>query len=252
MANVSDQYVKLLFHRYRHFAAWLPNTKVLLGDVGVVEGKYFKRKTSLAALGVKFATRTGDKPLVFNDDLTSGLQVHAKAAGEVAAGTELPLANAGVSIDFTSEGAFLFHAVNCFNDEIEDKATLGRSLAELHRKGKWDISWSVVDTVIRAGSSTILVSNSRNAGLDLTAKTAVEISNLARPELGLAVNSKRGDVTLFLAEQGLTPLFRLSAFRRSWIDWLLRKPKTIYFGGPSPTEPPPDEEMLEYVAPDLS
>ena len=95
MANVSDNYVKLLFQRYRHFAAWLPNTKVMLGDVGVVNGKYFNRKTSLANLGVTFAMRTGDKPLTFNDDLTSGLQMQAKAAGEVATGTSLPIARGG-------------------------------------------------------------------------------------------------------------------------------------------------------------
>jgi hypothetical protein len=252
MASASDRYVKLLYQRYKYFAAWLPNTKVLLGDVGVVEGKYFKRKTSLAALGLKFATRAGDKPLVFNDDLTSGLQLHAKAAGEVAAGTALPLAKAGGSIDFASEGAFLFHAMNCYADEIEDMATLGKVLIRLHEKGEWDIGRSVVDTVMRAGSSTILVSNSRDAKLDLIAKTAVEISNLAKPELGLEVNSKKGDVTMFLAKQGLTPLFHLSAFHRSWIEWLVGKPKTIHFGGSTAKGPPPTEEVLQHVAPDLS
>jgi hypothetical protein len=252
MANVSDRYVKLLYQRYKHFAAWLPNTKMLLGDVGVVEGKYFRRKTSLKALGVKFATRTGDKPLAFSDDLTLGLQVHAKAAGEVALGTALPLAQAGVSIDFASEGAFLFHAMNCYADEIEDKAAVGKALVALHQKGDWDIGWSVVDTVIRAGSSTILVSNSHNAKLELKAKTAVEISNLAKPELGLEVSSKQGDITLFLADQGLTPLFRLSMFHRSWMEWLLGKPETIHFGGPMAKELPPNDEVLQHVAPDLS
>src|SRR5262245_38305820 len=99
MANVSDNYVKLLYQRYKHFAAWLPNTKVQLGDVGVVVGKYFKQVTTLKQLGVVFKTRIGDKPLTFNDDLTAGLHVQAKAAGEAAAGTALPLAQAGVSIE---------------------------------------------------------------------------------------------------------------------------------------------------------
>jgi hypothetical protein len=250
MANVSDNYVKLLYQRYKHFAAWLPNTKVQLGDVGVIEGKYFKQITTLKLLEVDFATRVGDKPLAFNDDLTAGMQVQAKAAGEVAAGTALPIAQAGVSIDFANEGGFLFHAVNCYADEIEDKAAVGQALIALGKK--WDLDWSVVDTVVRAGSTTILVSNSRNAKLELKAKTAVEVSNLAKPELGLEVASKKGDVTQFLAEQGLTPLFRLSRFHRSWIEWLLGKPKAIHFGGRLAKGPEPNVPILEEVAPDLS
>jgi hypothetical protein len=250
MAKVSDIYVKLLYQRYKHFAAWLPNAKVRLGDVGVVAGKYFKRKTTLKALKVPFATRAGDKPLTFNDDLTAGLEVHAKAAGQAAAGTALPLAQAGVSIDFTREGAFLFHAVDCYTDEIEDKAAVGEALVQLG--DRCDVNWSVVDTVVRAGSTTILVANSRNARLELTAKSAVDVSNLAKPELGLVVTSKKGDVTQFVGEQGLTPLFRLSGFHRSWIEWLLGKPKTIHFGGKLAKGPRPKAAILAPVAPDLS
>ena len=212
MANVSDRYVKLLYQRYQHFAAWLPNTKVLLGDVGEVDGKYFKRRTSLNALGVKFATRRGGKPMAFNDDLTSGLRVGAAAASDTVGGAAALLGRTGVSIEFTSQGAFLFHAVDCYADEIEDKVAVGKALVDLHQEGTWDIHWSVVDTVVRAGSSTILISSSSRASLELSAKAGVELSNLGNPELGLQLSSKQGDVTLFLAEQGLTPLFRLSRF----------------------------------------
>jgi hypothetical protein len=140
--------------------------------------------------------------------------------------------------------------VNCYVDEIEDKATVGKDLIDL--KEKWDLAWSVVDTVVRAGSTTILVSNSQNAKLELRAKAAVEVSNLANPELGLEVLSKIGDVTHFLAEHGLTPMFRLSKFHRSWIDWLKGKPKTIHFGGPSESGLAPEFDVLESINPDLS
>jgi hypothetical protein len=164
MTSVGDNYVKLMYQRYKHFAAWLPNTKVQLGDVGVVEGKYFKQMTTLKLLGVSFKKRIGGKPLVFNDDLTGGMQVRVKASGEISAGTALSVAQAGVSIEFANEGAFLFHAVGCYADEIEDKAAVGQALISLQKK--WDINWAVVDTIVRAGSTTILVSNSRTARLD--------------------------------------------------------------------------------------
>jgi hypothetical protein len=79
----------------------------------------------------------------------------------------------------------------------------------------------------------------------LKAKTAVDLSNLAKPELGLEVVSKIGDVTQFLAEQELTPLFRLSKFHQSWIEWLSGKPKTIRFGGSGGKGPTPSEPILE-------
>ena len=50
--------------------------------------------------------------------------------------------------------------MNCYADEIEDKVAVGRVLVELYQKSEWDLGWSVIDTVIRADSSTILVSNS--------------------------------------------------------------------------------------------
>lgn len=250
MAKVSDNYVKLLYQRYKHFAAWLPNAKIQLGDVGVVEGKYFKRLTTLNSLGIHFSTREGETPLVFNDDLTAGLNMQTKAAGEVAAGLAIPLASAGISVDFECEGAFLFHAAECYIDEIEDKATVKEGLIALGQK--LDPNWSVVDTVVRAGCTTILLSNSQNAKLELKAKTAIEASNLAKPDLGLEVVSKKGDVTHFLAEHGLTPLFRLSRFHRSWVEWLQRKPKTIHFGGPLDRGPEPEFDFFEPVIPNLS
>jgi hypothetical protein len=251
MANVSDNYVRLLYKRYELFAAWLPNTKVQLGDVGVIEGKYFRRVTTLGSLGVGFKVRVGSMPLAFNDNLTAGLQVHVNAEGGVAAGAAPPLAEGCVSIQFAGEGAFLFHAFNCYTDEVEDKVAVGNALVALGER--WDADWALVDTLVRAGSATILLSNSRAARLDLRAKAAADLSNLANPELGLGVASQSGDVTQFLAEKGLTPLFRLSKLGRSWIDWLRGKSKTIYFGGPSSAKPaPPEEEILEHAAPDLS
>jgi len=249
MASVSDNYVKMLYKRYRHFAAWLPNTNVQLGDVGFIRGMYFKRISTLKLLGVDFTMRVGKKPLVFNDDLTAGLEMRAKAAGEIAVGTTLPVAEAGVSIDFADKGAFVFHAVNCYADEIENKEGLGKKLIALGNK--WDLGWAVVDTIVRAGSATILVANEGKSRIELTAKSDVVVSNLAKPGLGLEVASKNGDVTQFLAEKGLTPLFRLSWFHHSWTEWLLGQRKQLYFGGEISRGRQPKVPILQEVTLDL-
>jgi len=253
MKNVYDSYVQGLYQRYGYLAAWLPNTRVALGDVGVLEGKLFKRKTSLGALGVKFKVRPGDKPLLFNDDTKSGFKIKPKAA--VVTGPGLPVEEAGLSIDFTSEGAFLFHAMDCYVDEIEDKVTIGKTLTLAYQRKEWELDWVVVDTLVRAGSTTILISNSRDAKLELKAKAGIDSLNLAKIDAGITVHAQRGDITKFLGEKGLTPLFRLSRFRRSWVEWLLGKPPTIHFGGTmerSVATTPPDDEVLEAAIPDMS
>jgi hypothetical protein len=90
----------------------------------------------------------------------------------------------------------------------------------------------------------------KEAGLELTAKAPVTQIDLANLDTGLSVSSHRGDVIWFIAEEGLSPLHRLSKVNSSWIGKLLGQPVT--FGGASteePDAPPSPEEVFEEVAP---
>ena len=224
MAEVGKLYAKGLHKRFSYLATWLPNTNLMLGDVGRLHGEIFTIETTLKELGVPFHVRKGKKPVKFNYTSQSGISVNAKAAGQVATGTTLPQAQAGVSIKFSKEGAFLFQATECKVDEIEDKAELGTAIIALLINKKWNPDWVVVDTLVRAGSATIAVSNSRNAALDLTAKTDVKIANLANLDAGLNMSHQSGDVIQFIAEKGLSPLYKLSRVKQSWIQKLLNQP----------------------------
>jgi len=222
MADVGKLYAKELHHATSYVAAWLPNINVKLGDVGQLKGELFSVESTLKKLGISFKVRKGEEPTDF--DYQSKISMKVKAAGEVVAKTTLPQAKAGVSIEFGKEGAFLFQAPGCMVDQIEDKAAVGNRVRELLEKKKWQPDWVVVDTLVKADCATILVSNSRNAALDLTAETAVTAANLANLKAGLSVNYQRGEVFRFIASEGLTPLFMLSGLKQSIIDWILHKP----------------------------
>jgi hypothetical protein len=252
MSSASKLYLKEIHEKFSYLATWLPNTNLKLGDVGVLQGEVFKQMTTLKALGVPFKIQKGKDKLDYTWTSKSGVTLKAKVAGEVAAGSALPLAEAGISIQFEKEGAFLFQAVGCIADEIEGKAAVGQAVLKLLKEKTWNPDWAVVDTLVRADCATIVVSNSGNAGLDLTTKAPVAALNLANLDAGLSVNSQSGDLIRFIAAKGLAPLFRLSRVKQSLLSKLLGDSGPITFGGVSAED---DEQAvleanpLEAVAP---
>ncbi|MCX4137900.1 hypothetical protein M0D68_06875 [Paraburkholderia sp. SEWSISQ10-3 4] len=212
MTGAAKIYVRDIYKRFAFLACWMPNMSVSLGDVGIVENNVFKQVTSLKNLGIPYTSRLGGHPADFSFTSESGVKILTKVKGELAAGTTLPAAKAGVCIQFSKKGGFIFQASDCYMDEIDDKVTLGKSIVELSRNGKdqWRREWCVIDTLVRAGSATIMVSTSAQAALELTAKAAVDPSTLAKLDAGFSVNAQSGDIVRVIAQKGLTPLFRLS------------------------------------------
>jgi hypothetical protein len=77
--------------------------------------------------------------------------------------------------------------------------------------------------------------------------------NLADLNAGLAVSSQQGDILVFLAAQGLVPLFKLSSIKQSLWRSFLPGSKDIHFGGGGTTAPKSsisDEDVWEAVKPD--
>lgn len=67
-----------------YYAAWLPNEVLRLGDIGVLEkGVFFRRKTSLDLLGIKFHIRQDTDPTPFSLQSEEGVEVAIKVAGEI-------------------------------------------------------------------------------------------------------------------------------------------------------------------------
>jgi hypothetical protein len=251
MESARSEYLNGIYKRFQYLATWLPNTTVHIGDIGIQDENGFKRMGTLQELKVPFQVRRGEAKVDFTYTSESGVILKTKLAGEPALGTMLPLGEAGVSLQFSKEGAYLFQAVGCTIDEIEDKIALGRSVLKLYREHDWQEDWTVVDTVVSADSATIVVSNSANSALDLTAKGPVSLNSLANVDAGLSVCSQSGDVIRVIAERGLAPLFKLSRVKRSLVRSLLHSSKAIAFGGPTTNHvSSSDGELLEEVPPE--
>src|SRR5207244_1459584 len=128
---------------------------------------------------------------------------------------------------------------------------LGKQVIERYKAGTWDADWCIVDTIVRAGSATIVISSSKQASLGLTATSAIELANLARLDAGVRVSAQEGDVLHFVAAKGLVPLFKLARIKQSLLSKVFGGALT--FGGASaPREESAavdvdDEEALEAV-----
>ena len=250
MASAGMTYLNEIHQRFAYLPTWLPNSKLQLGDVGVLRGEGFRQMTTLKELGVPFITRRGAAPLDFSYTSASGVALQVKAKGAVAPGTTLPAAKAGVEVKFSKQGAFIFQAAGNRVHEIENKATVGQAVIRLYEQGRWESDWSVVDTVVEASAATILVANSGGAALELAADAPLDAAGLARLDIGLVVNSQSGDMIHFVAAQGLTPLYRLSRAKSSLLGRLLKGSKAIKFGGPSIAPGASQEEVFESVVPE--
>lgn len=251
MSDVSKLYLKSIYSRFGYFGTWLPNSPMSLGEVGLQERGIFKRMTSLTDLGIPFEIRSSAHPVDFIYTSNSGLSTQLKLAGEIAGGSTLPVAQGGVVIEFTQEGAFLFQAVDCLSDEIANRSVVGKLVLQAFRDGHWQSDWCVVDSVVNADCSTILVANSKRAKLELSSKGPLDITNMANVDANLAVHSQQGDVLRILAADGLAPLFRLSSIKHSLVARIFGG-SGIRFGGSPPITPPEhvsDEECLEAVQP---
>ncbi len=210
MVQVSRLYTRELFGQFKYRGTWLPNSNIRLGDVGLLENDRFALETTLEKLRVPVNVRKGVNPTTFEYMSKSGISVDVKAAGKAAAAvSSLGQAQAGIRVQFNKKGSFLFQARGCQEDMIENRDEIGDAILKLRRKREWNDDWRVVTELVRADCATILASVSRDAAIELGAKTNVTIADLANVNVGLKVASESGRIVKFVAKKKLKPLYNV-------------------------------------------
>lgn len=221
MSSSADSYsngIYKLCHARR--AAWPPNTKLRLGDIGLLEGNLFQYRTNLDSMGIYIeSNRPGylldemNHSSGYNYKLNASISGQAIAAGSVGMGAE-------AEISFDSSGAFVFQAIGCREYEIANKDKLANEIRNLYKEGRWNPDWVVIETLMEVEKATIIVANSEGAHLKISATGGFPAGNvpLVRAQGVLSVTSQSGDYTAYFAAQGLTPMFRLFRVKRSWLE----------------------------------
>jgi hypothetical protein len=200
-----------------YYAAWLPNEKLRLGDVGILDGNMFTRVTSLGALGVPFTERADQASTPIDYVSEAGVSLFFKMAGEMnPTFPSLPTEKAGIAVNFNQSGAFLFKAVDSYEPCIENIAKLETDLLTLYRDGLWNSHWAVIIRLVITPVATIIVANSSNCSIELAAEGGVPVGgviDLGTGGVDLTVKVQKGDILKFVGAKDLTPMFQLAKIK---------------------------------------
>jgi len=219
MPAVHLQYAQELWNKFGYLAAWLPNEHLSLGDVGIVRDGIFEPITSLARLDIAFDVEPAGG--VSELSYTSSDKVTVETNGGVQGGVATAVgASAGhVTVNFGSEKSVLFQASGSKVSRIADLQSLGNAIIKRSQQDLWGRRHVVVSDLITVEAATILVSNGKNARieLDVEGELTPTIASLGKANVKLGVRYSAGIDTRILCEGGLTPLFKVAGIRGNWL-----------------------------------
>ena len=219
MSSPAHVYQKEMHNNVGFFATWLPGDHMELGAIGVLKEGRFRHEATLKDLGIKIETEVAGSPQTLRYTSTSGTSIENTAG----AGTSTPLIKAEISIEFSSEGAFVFEATNVQQTRISNRFEIADQILDAYIESRWEKEWYVVEALRTAQMATIIVSQDQSAGLVLSAKSDIPIpsTSLADPKVDLSISSTRGKIVQVLATENLKPLYSCLRVK----DPILRQPK---------------------------
>jgi hypothetical protein len=204
MANPVSTYQSEMHRNFGFFATWLPGDPIKIGDIGTLMGGRFRRVSSLDEVEVPFAESEPGPVQNVQYTSASGAKVNTTAAADATG-----LAKAEVAIDFSAEGAFIFHASGMRARQLKGLSMIEAGVLKAYESGKWQKDWLIVDAVQEASCATIVVSHGRSASLVLAAKIAgaVPTLSLADPKIGFDVSATSGELLHIVGGRQLKPLY---------------------------------------------
>jgi hypothetical protein len=204
MASPVRLYQQEIHDHLGFFATWLPGDRVEVGDVGVIEGGRFRRETSLTELSIQCDVLAGKSTQDVQYTSTQGTTMATTAGAAVS-----QLAKAEISIEFSREGAFVFHAKSLRQYQLENRAAVAAKILKSYEKSKWKKEWLLVEAIHTAECATVIVSEDNSASIVLVASADVPIPgvSLADPKIGLTAKVTRGRIFHALGGKDLHPLY---------------------------------------------
>ncbi len=218
MSTPAEIYVKGIKKKLKHYwAAWLPNSKFFLGDVGILEGKIFTRLSSLKNLGFTFKVYKDKDPSPIDYVSESSVSVYFKLSGETNDYLpNIPQAKSGIGIEFSKQGAFVVQAAETYEQTIQDLLHLQGQIIPAWKEGRWNKNWTVIIKIIKAPLASFLISNSSESKIEFSAESDLSsgLAELGKASTKFSVRSQKGDVLKILGAKNVSPLFMLAKIKR--------------------------------------
>lgn len=214
MASMARLYGTAVRDEIKLFTAWPIGTNISLGDVGFLNrrGKLFERRTNLANFNVKFGVKKGTTTADFDITLASYFKTQFKAAGSAPpVGSSLLTTDVGVAIGF-GQGSSVVVRAHTLESSIDDLQKLEADLIRVSTdaKSRWNSKFVVVTAAYESSGTTVLLSNGKEASLDITARAGVAIPfDLADVNVGLSAASGSSKFISALARTNFVPFFQV-------------------------------------------
>ena len=222
MKSIVKLYTAEMRKKYGNvYAAWKPGSHYELGDYGVLKGYVFEYHGNIRQLGLDFDIIADSTPSNENYR-SSGVSATKIAADGGAVVLEGVNTAAGFNIEFSNQNSVLYEALNVHTNKIADVAKLGKQLIDMYESDtpgangvEWVKDYVVITEIDAADSATIIISNTRNAKIELraTANIGATNMNIADPKLGWSIATEHGLESRIVADAGATPLFKVKGIR---------------------------------------
>ena len=227
-----------------YWAAWLPISKFELGDIGVLKGKIFERIHSLNEFGIKYDIIKNEDASPIDYVSESGVSINIKLSGETNSTiTNIPLAKAGIGINFSSKGAFIIEAEKTYEDSMKSMLQLQEQIIPKFKEGHWDKNWVVIVKIVKTPVASILISNSSNSIIELESEVSISngLTELGKIDGKLSMKLQEGDIFKTIGAKNLTPFFQIAKIKRR-----LFRPDSF-----ATKSFAPQSDSLEHITPDL-
>ncbi len=210
--SIKSKFITEIKKELGYFTTWLPGEPVKLGDVGVLINGSFERVTNLKNLGIDFDIDLDKSGSDFNFQSINAVKENMLVNGEIPKVPINCVANAKIGIGFTFSraGAVVLKTNGAKYNSINDKNKLSRDIKQLGNE--WQKNWVVITEVVDADSCTILIANSSKSEskFELEGNAGNEIIDIADASLKLKSLSIKNMLVNSVAEEGMTPLFKIS------------------------------------------
>jgi len=187
------------------YAVWPPGRALQLGDVVTLgSGGDLRKQTDLRQLNIDLQVESGNRqPISATSDRMCSAAARAQAA-------MVAVASASARLLFKDKGAVVFEARDFQHLQTGNLAEVRRQVLELYREGGWQASWCLVDQLWWVGTGTIIVSETDDAEIAISAQgigNSSLLAALADPNVHASVDVRSGSVAKVVGGRDFAALF---------------------------------------------
>jgi len=220
--QLADVYTDTIHRNLKQYAPWPVDTLIRLGDYGRIEGRQFKRIDNIAReIGIECRPAESTVNLVFEFKSAEVEEINISAAA--AGGTAPASAKAKATLKFAKRNSVYFRSIKLKYERIDNFAEVSRAIMRRFEEGKWRGNHVFVHDLFKSGGTTIIVSSSDGAMIELEAgaKGIVQF-DLADASAKLKHTHDVNVGLKVIAGDHLVPLFGLAQIRPRfrWLPFL--------------------------------